>query len=202
MESPPRPPNPLRRIGSMIAFGTEMLVNPGTVGSAVPSSPALAARIASHVPVPGEGLVVELGAGTGPITAGLLKRGVSLERLISIELAPNLASILRTEFPGLRVIEGDACTFSSLVEKTLGPGHPPITCVVSSLPLRSLPAGVVTAIMGEIESILPPGGRYIQFTYDIRPRVPEHLKNFRHLGSSVVWLNVPPARVDVFDSGD
>ncbi len=198
MDSSPRPPAPFRQIGSMISFGTEMLTNPGSIGSAIPSSPALADRMASHVPVSEKGLVVELGAGTGPVTAGLLRRGVGLDRLLSVELSPNLAAILRKEFPGLRVIEGDACTFGALVEKTLGPGHPPITCVVSSLPLRSLPQQVVACILDEIAKILPPEGRYIQFTYDIRPRLPGHLKRFRHVGSSVVWLNVPPARVDVF----
>src|SRR5882757_1586286 len=64
---------PLEAVTSFFTFGGELLSNPGPVGSAVPSSRFLARRMASFLPRSPKGYVVELGAGTGAITAALLR---------------------------------------------------------------------------------------------------------------------------------
>ena len=64
----------------------------------------------------------------------------------------------------------------------------------------NLPKEVVDNIISEVEESLPVGGRFVQFTYNLR-RPPESLgfKKMRHIGRSFVVLNIPPARVDVFE---
>ena len=56
-------------------FLCEFLRNPGAVGALCPSSERLAARIARQVDLSREGWIVELGAGTGVVTAALLRHG-------------------------------------------------------------------------------------------------------------------------------
>ncbi len=53
--------------------------------------------------LPGD-IVVELGAGTGMLTAALLNRGASV---VAVEIEPELAAGLRRRFPRARVVEDD-----------------------------------------------------------------------------------------------
>jgi phosphatidylethanolamine/phosphatidyl-N-methylethanolamine N-methyltransferase len=141
-----------------------------------------------------EDLVVELGAGTGAVTEALLARGVPARQLIAIERSPALADLLRARFPGIRVVCGDAVHLRRLL-RHLGTGGARIN-IVSSLPLRSLPPKQVHSILKEIGGVLRSGGRWIQFTYALVGRqIP---RGFAREASSLVWRNLPPARVDVF----
>ena len=182
------------KASSLALFAKAMLVNPRAVGAACPSSARLAKAIASFVPIPQEGYVLELGAGTGSITAALLERGIDPERLILVELSSELAKHLRQRFPHLRLIHGDAVHLKTL----LGEDYQRIESVVSGLPLRSLPRQVVYAVIRHFDRMLKNGGTLIQFTYDLRPRDQGLIKRFSHADSKIVWQNLPPARVDVF----
>ncbi|ANB72670.1 hypothetical protein AYM40_10030 [Paraburkholderia phytofirmans OLGA172] len=62
------------------------------------------------VPVKGTGLVVELGAGTGAVIQALLDHGIQADRLLIIERSAALVTHLRSRFPRLRIIQGDAGT--------------------------------------------------------------------------------------------
>ena len=50
----------------------------------------------------------ELGAGTGVVSRSLLDGGVPSERLIVVEIVPEMANHLRGVLPDVLVIEGDA----------------------------------------------------------------------------------------------
>lgn len=76
-------------------FVKELVANPRNIGAACPSSKKLADSIASLVSPPQDGYVVELGAGTGVVTAALLRRGISPERLIVVEKSKHLANMLK-----------------------------------------------------------------------------------------------------------
>ena len=190
---------PLRRMrqclgdSSLALFMREILINPRAMGAAFPSSRKLAYNMARQVPLSGAGIIVELGAGTGVVTEALLERGIAPGRLIVVERAAALAAYLRRRFPQVTVIQGDARHLGRL----LGKHNPEVTAVVSSLPLRSLPDGVVRTIMAELNAVLKHGGRLIQFTYDLRPMAGVFYR-FERIVSKIVWSNVPPARVDVF----
>ena len=180
---------------SLALFTREIWANPRAMGAACPSAPALASGMAARVPLERDGLVVELGGGTGAVTAALLKHGVPPWKLVVVERSPTLTHHLRQRFPQLRVIQGDAAQLSHL------PGHPRprLNSVVSSLPLRSLHPATTRAIVQQLETPLEPEGRLVQFTYDLRGTRARLLPGFRRLSSRIVWSNLPPARVETFE---
>ena len=141
-----------------------------------------------------DGLVLELGAGTGSITHALLQQGVAPERLVAVERSAALAAHLRKRFPAIRVIEGDATQLRNL----LGEDADSVQAVVSGLPLRSLPSTVVQEISQQVRHLLPENGFFVQFTYDLRtPSVCAH-EALRNERTRIIWNNLPPARVDTF----
>jgi len=191
-------PTNRRVFSSLAVFGEALLTDPDKIGAAVPSSRALAGRLARAVSLRRDGYVVELGAGTGSVTQALLERGVPADRLIPVELSQKMVDFLRQRFPGVRVVNGDASQLSHLLYDKLGLPRGSVRHIVSGLPLRSLPKVVVDRIATEVALVLGPRGRFIQFTYDLRPRMNAALTAFKRAHTSLVWLNIPPARVDVF----
>lgn len=174
-------------------FLRELLRDPGAIGALCASSERLAERIARQVDLRQEGWVVELGAGTGVVTAALLRHGVHPERLLVIERSAELAHHLRVRFPHLRIICGDALLGRALVGM-----EGPIAALVSGLPLRSLPALQVAQLTRAWGGALGQGARVIQFTY-VRHGVSAWLSaGLLQAGGDMVWANLPPARIDVF----
>lgn len=181
---------------SLALFAREIIANPRAMGAACPSAPLLAACMASQVPVDSDGLVVEVGGGTGAVTAALLKRGVPAWKLVVIERSTQLAHHLRQRFPQLRVLQGDAAQLSQLLGQDR---QKKISSIVSSLPLRSLHPTTTRAINDQFETLLEAGGLLVQFTYDLRGTGVRLLPGFRRLSSKIIWGNLPPARVEVFE---
>lgn len=188
----------LKSISSLAVFSGEVIANPGPIGAAVPSSRALARRIASFLPRKPEGYVIELGAGTGAVTEALLEHGLPPERVIPVELSENMVRHLRKRFPELQVLGGDASKLTRLLDRHLPEAGARASHIVSSLPLRSLPIGVVVRIVREVKKLLPVDGTFIQYTYNVNCRRYRPLDDFQRIATSTVWLNLPPARVDVF----
>lgn len=169
--------------------------NPRGMGAIAPSSKQLANEMVSHVLKENEGMVVELGPGTGVITEALLQSGVHPENIIVVEYSSALAALLRKRFPKIKVIEGTAEHLSSILS---GEKRKPNT-ILSSIPLRSLPLHISKTILGEIKNSLMPGGKYIQYTYSFKKEDPfSSISNFESCVSKRIWMNFPPARVDVW----
>jgi phospholipid N-methyltransferase len=183
-------------------FWRELAANPGQIGAICASSPRLAARMAAWVDLSAPGLVVELGGGTGVITAALLAHGVPPERLAVVERSPVLAAHLARRFPGVRVIEGDAARLGEWLRQGRLPlderGRPqPVRAIVSGLPLLSIPHPERTRIVQAGAAALAGGGRLIQFTYTLRGRSPWQTAGLALHHSERVLANLPPARIDV-----
>ena len=189
---------PLEAVTSFVTFGTELLNNPRPIGSALPSSPFLARRMAGYLPRAPRGYVVELGAGTGAITAALLKRGIPAEQIVCVERSETMVRLLKRRFPLVKIALGDASDLRVLLRTFLAREDIEVSHVVSSLPLRSLPETVVTNIMREIHAILPKDGKLVQYTYHLGKAPHTCLSGFTRMRTTVVWANVPPARLDVF----
>ncbi len=192
---------PIKTIVSYALFGGAFLTNKRTVGSVIPSSPLLAKKMAEFVPANPAGLVVELGAGTGVITEALLKRGIPSEKLIAVDCSAEMVEWTRKRFPGLKVLLGDAARLSELLGQYCDLKQTPVTHIVSSLPLRSLPKEVVEGIAHEVKLLLGENGQMIQFTYDLRTQAHPALAELEISRSKVVWFNFPPARVNVYHNG-
>lgn len=183
-------------------FFKALLMNPREMGAIFPSSHWLATEMASHALLEDDGLVIELGPGTGAITKALFEAGVNPANLIAVEYSHDLVVKLCSEFPTLQVIEGNAVNLRALLSDYFGDNSGDashkVSTIISSLPLRSLPESVTQAILQEIAGILPVGSKYIQFTYSVRQNNFESLIHYRHHVSKWIWFNLPPARVDVF----
>ena len=183
-------------------FLRELVAQPGTVGAICASSPRLAARMASWVDPAAPGLVVELGGGTGVITAALLARGVAPERLVVIEQSAALAAHLQRRFPHVHVLHGDAAELARLTGAPDWPrdaaGAPlAVGCIVSGLPLLSIALPLRQRILHAGVALLAPGGQLLQFTYALRAPSPWQGAGLIGQARQRVLANLPPARIDV-----
>jgi len=182
-------------------FLRRWLRRPLAMGAVVPSGKLLAramARAALDSLRGRPGDVVELGAGTGHVTRALLDAGLPVDRLVAVECDPLLAMFLRRNFTALRVIEGDAARLGDLLAAS---GIDRLAVVVSSLPLLSLPAEIVTEIVEGVFAALPAGAALVQFTYGPKAPIPAALGQRLHLEAGRgprIWRNVPPAVVWTF----
>ncbi len=178
-------------------FIKEIFIHPTHVGAILPSSKNLAQRMIDLIPYEQDTIVIELGAGTGAITQALLSSNIPNKHIIVIERSESLVKHLKKRFPQLTVIQGDAQDLETLIiEFKL-----PTSAIISSLPLRSLSKEEVLSIEKAAKNILMPQGVFIQFTYDLRKSAASPFLYFQKTASQDVWLNIPPARVDVYKLG-
>ena len=177
-----------------LVFLREVFSNFTNMGAVLPSSTFLAKALVQQIPSPQQGGIVELGAGTGVVTKALLKQGVPPQNIVVVERTPSLCQHLKERFPELCIIQGDACELTHL----LAPYQHAVQAIISSLPLRSFSKSMRRQIGEQIDDMLQPGGRCIQFTYSWFKHHPHFPANLRLTHSKYVWFNLPPARVDVF----
>ena len=175
------------------------LKNPTKIGAVAASSPELASAMARHIPHGGDGYVVELGGGTGPVTRAILAAGVPVDRLVVVERDPILHHHLTEKYPGVRVVLGDAVHLQQILKRE---GVAPVRAIVSSLPLIAMKKAIQHRIGAQIFSVLEPEAPLIQFTYGLF----SPLKNRRRLGVSGavqdrVLQNLPPASVWLYRRG-
>ena len=124
------------RLDDELQFIRSWIDKPLRTGAVMPSSKALARAMARPIDPDETGPVIELGPGTGPVTAALVERGVDPSRLVLVEYNPDFCRLLRTRYPTATVIQGDAYRLRRLLESSL---KEPAAAVVSGLPLLTKP---------------------------------------------------------------
>jgi phosphatidylethanolamine/phosphatidyl-N-methylethanolamine N-methyltransferase len=168
-----------------------------TTGAVAPSGKRLARAMVNAVGLlePGQ-VIVELGPGTGVFTRELRKR-FPMHPIVAVEFNEAFVKKLRERMNDVQVVHGCA---SQLVSHLAASGYAdvPVGAIVSGLPLLSLPRDLGNAIFAAIAEVLPPGRRYVQFTYSKRMWKKFSPPGFRFDQSRMVWLNVPPAVVMPF----
>jgi phosphatidylethanolamine/phosphatidyl-N-methylethanolamine N-methyltransferase len=179
-------------------FLRNWLKNPLRMGAVTPSGPVLARKMASYVDPNGTGPVIELGPGTGPMTAALVARGVDPARLVLVEYSVEFCRLLRERFPGATIVHGDAYALSRTLAGKLSQ---PADALVSGLPLVTRPEPVRLKLLNEAFGLMKPGAPFIQFTYAVVPPIPLKAGGFSAEPSERVWRNIPPARVWVYRRG-
>ena len=183
------------RLDDELQFIRSWIDKPLRTGAVMPSSKALARAMARPIDPDETGPVIELGPGTGPVTAALVERGVDPSRLVLVEYNPDFCRLLRTRYPTATVIQGDAYRLRRLLENSL---KEPAAAVVSGLPLLTKPLRTRLRLMADVIALLRPGAPLVQFTYGVVPPIPKTLTGISATASNLVWLNLPPARVWVY----
>ncbi len=168
---------------------------PLVTGAISPSSPALAKMMARYVDPRGDGPIIELGPGTGPVTQALIERGVAEERLVLVEYDPEFCTLLADKFPKARIVQGDAYSFFDDAQALSG-----AAAIVSSLPLFTKPEERRIALVENALAKAADHAPFIQFTYAVVSPLPLDEARVEAHVSPRVWLNVPPARVWVYRS--
>lgn len=187
----------LARLNATGLFIQELITSPRQVGAILPSSSNLSVAMARWLDPKSDCHVLELGPGTGSVTFALIKRGLPEDRLIAIEQSPKMADLLRTHFPRAKIITGDAFQLDKLLKRHAR-NVDNIGYVFSSLPLLNFEPRIADDLAKKIRNLLPPGGRLVQYSYHIGRKQPKAAAHFRLIASKLSWLNLPPARVSVY----
>ena len=165
-----------------------LLRSPASTGAVLPSSRYLANAMADAAK--GADAILELGPGTGAITAALVARWPA-SSITAVEIQPELAARLRARFPHVAVVQAPA---SQVIDDwQQGEGQ---LVLVSSLPFRSLPQKVREETVASLGRFLlhNPQRRLVQYTYQPRaPFAPPAGLVWRRLRT--IWRNTPPAGV-------
>jgi phosphatidylethanolamine/phosphatidyl-N-methylethanolamine N-methyltransferase len=180
--------------GDEAYFLKTLIGSPRLTGAVSPSGRYLARAMARAAGSSGDGLVIELGPGTGPVTKALVENGVSRPNLVLVEYEAGFCRMLAQRFPGIRVIKGDAYDLPRTLAEFSG--HR-VRAIVSSLPLLNQPADVRAKLIEDAFELMGPEGVFVQFTYGLISPVPaEACKGkFSAYRSAPIWRNMPPARV-------
>ena len=168
-----------------------LLHDPKGVSAPTPSSPALARVIAAEVDPARDGLVIELGPGTGVVTQALLEQGIEAKRLIAIEQEASFVGLMRERFPHVTVRDGDALLFENCIA-----AGAKVAAIVSGLPLLNLPVSTRQSLVRRALGRQGRGGSFIQLSYSWRP--PVSPQDGMELESKAVWRNFPPAHVWIY----
>ena len=138
--------------------------------------------------------VVELGAGTGPITRELVKAAPTHARLVIVERDPDFCRVLRAKFPTHDVVEGDACRLDEILAHR---GIARADHVISGLPLPSFPPALRDSIIRMSARVLGPDGEFRQITNMPWVYLKLYRTYFRDVSFRLVPLNLPPGGVYV-----
>ncbi len=184
------------------AFLAAALRRPTTMGAVAPSSSRLGGVLASVVPRTGEPVVVELGPGTGSVSAMIAQRLPAGARHLAVELDTDMVSFLRRTRPELDVVHGDARHLAGLLaERDIDHAD----AVICGLPWALFDDVTQAAILGEITRVIGSTGAFTTFAY-LHGMSLAAARRFRATlrdtfdevqVTATVWRNVPPAFVYV-----
>lgn len=172
------------------------LRRPGLVGAVAPSSRVLATQLAAVVPDHGTPTVLELGAGSGAVSAAVLARLPRRGHHLAVDADPGFAEHLRNTLPRSEVIEADA---ADLARHVAGP----VDAVISALPFSLIPGDRRRAILDAVAALLDADGALATVSYRHTAPLPGTRGLLRALderfdeviAGATVWPNLPPARV-------
>lgn len=180
-------------MGHRITFLRGWTRDPKAVGLPFASSSWTAKRLAQtalKAAIPGGGPVLELGAGTGPVTQALIEAGCPPEQIIVVEQDSELCRTLKQRLAGVRVLQGNALAMGDIRKKA---SVQSVSVVLSGLPMRVIAPEAAARCYSAAFALMPPGGSIIQYTYGFRS--PVGAEEMPELDATFVGRelrNVPP----------
>ncbi|HEX3151704.1 MAG TPA: methyltransferase domain-containing protein [Gemmataceae bacterium] len=166
--------------------------NAKTVATIAPSSRALSRAILRGIDWSKTKTVVELGAGTGPITNELVKVAPPSARLVVNEFLPDFCVALRQKFPGLDVVEGDARRLGEMMAER---GIAQVDYILSGLPLTHFKPADRDAVIDQCGRLMGPTGEFRQLTTAPWLYRKLYRRYFREVSFRLVVWNLPPGGV-------
>jgi phosphatidylethanolamine/phosphatidyl-N-methylethanolamine N-methyltransferase len=163
------------------------------IASIAPSSRWLSRTTVRNIDWGRAQALVELGAGTGPITRVLAERARPECRVIVVERDPDFAGLLRQRFgplPNFEIVEGDARDLQSLLADR---GIAQVDQIISGLPVPSFPVDLQRAMFRMVRRVLRPEGTFNQITEFPWVYWPLYRKYFDHVQFAFEPRNVPPS---------
>lgn len=173
-----------------LGFLLRFLQSPQSVGSVIPSSPALIQALLDAIDWPKTESIVELGGGTGAITSKIDQLRSAESRFWCFENNPRMHRDLAKRFVDITV-KGDAFAIREILSRHQCAS---LDCVVCGLPLVNFPKSKREGLLADVHDLLKPGGIFLAFQYTRRLR-PALATTFDELDSRYVWNNLPPAYV-------
>lgn len=186
---------------SMLTFFREFIRDPVQLGAVAPSGEALARRMIESADLrPGQ-VIVELGAGTGPMTAEILRKRPD-GPFVALEPNEKLAVLLQERFPGVRVERRYAQQLRAILTDM---GQTRADRIVSSLPWAIWSDELQREVFDAILNVLAPDGIMVTFGYLHAQPLPAARRlratlnaRFERVSTTpVAWRNLPPALVFV-----
>jgi len=134
------------------------------IASLAPSSRWLSRATVGNIDWDRARVLVELGAGTGPITRVLAEKAHPECRLLVLERDADFARLLRARFrerPNCEIIEADVCALDGLMADR---GIAQADYVISGLPVPSFPRDLQRTLFRSVKRWLAPAGTFNQIT--------------------------------------
>lgn len=181
-------------------FLTTMVRNPKSIGAIAPSSRRLAERMVEGLSLQDGDLIVELGPGTGAFTRQISQILPASTAYLGIEREPRFVKLLKSDFPGMRFIAGDAAHLQVLVSDA---DRNSAKVIISGLPFAILDRAIRERIIEGIDAVMRPGMVFRTMQYIHAYPLPSAIGFRRAMSarfgayqrSKVVLGNLPPAYV-------
>jgi phospholipid N-methyltransferase len=147
-------------------------------------------------------VVVELGPGTGAVSAVIAERMPKGGRHLAVELDPTMVAYLEATRPGLEVIHGNAAHLRTLLAER---DIERVDAIICGLPWALFDDATQAELLAGISAAVGPTGAFTTFAY-LHGMTLTAARRFRAslratfdevLISSTVWRNLPPAFVYV-----
>lgn len=165
------------------------------IASVWPSSKSLCKATVKHIDWDKAKVIVELGAGTGPVTEVIVANLKPHTRFITIERDEDLYNIVAERcagMPNVEVLHRDAGDLEKILQER---GIEKVDYIISCLATPSLPEQVRENVWQSVRKYLSPHGVYSQIT-EFPLIYWKYYKNFFHnVDFKFVVANFPPAGV-------
>lgn len=148
-------------------FFKQFQTNFDTVGSVIPTSPFAAAAMSSECArFRGPKRILEVGAGTGAISAEIVKHLSQDDRLVLCEIQPEFVQFLRDRIerePNFKAVREQISIHAASVLDL--PTDQQFDFIISAIPFNNCEAEFVEAVFNHYQKLLKPGGvlSYIEY---------------------------------------
>ena len=161
------------RLDDEVHFIRSWMEKPLATGAVMPSGKPLARAMASYVDPDLDGPVIELGPGTGAVTAALVEQGVDPARLVLVEFNPSFCRAAARALSGSdrrarRRLRHPASRREPDPAGRRRPWCRACRCSPSRCEFR-------LRLVNDAFGLLHPGAPFIQFTYAVVPPIPKAL---------------------------